>query len=208
MPRAHPATHLWLDFVNTDEALNGRDLDALRDFPAFVAWLESEGALDRERAVGMLRRAREQPAGAGAALIDARRVRSALRALAERGGSSDAVRAAALGEINRVLGRSAGTRRLEQRPDGSLARTFAPVGEAYASLMISIAESVSDTLIAGELDRVRRCAAARCARIFYDASKNARRRWCDMARCGNRAKAARFRSKRKQAGSAKGRTGA
>ncbi|MGO9207446.1 MAG: CGNR zinc finger domain-containing protein [Candidatus Limnocylindrales bacterium] len=29
--------------------------------------------------------------------------------------------------------------------------------------------------------------------MFYDASPTGRRRWCDMASCGNRAKAARHR---------------
>jgi len=149
--------------------------------------------LDAERAAGMRRRAQQQPAGAGAALVDARRVRAALRALAERGMRQETVRRDALAEINRVLGRSAGTRRLELREDGSFARTFVPVGDAFAGLLIAVVESAADALIEGELDRVRRCGDPRCARVFYDATKNGRRRWCDMATCGNRAKAARHR---------------
>src|SRR5436190_2016232 len=47
----------------------------------------------------------------------------------------------------------------------------------------------------GELGRVRRCASARCARVFYDYTKNGSRRWCAMGTCGNRAKATRFRAK-------------
>ena len=43
--------------------------------------------------------------------------------------------------------------------------------------------------------RVRRCADPRCGRVFQDETKNGRRRWCDMATCGNRAKAARHRMK-------------
>ena len=61
--------------------------------------------------------------------------------------------------------------------------------------MIPIVESAADALILGELPRVRRCADMRCARVFYDGTKNGRRRWCDMATCGNRAKAARHRQK-------------
>jgi predicted RNA-binding Zn ribbon-like protein len=102
-----------------------------------------------------------------------------------------------LGEINRVLGRSAGTRRLELRGDGTFARSFVPVGDAFAGLMIPIVESAADALILGELARVRRCADPRCARVFYDGTKNAARRWCDMATCGNRAKAARHRARLK-----------
>ena len=205
---------LWLDFVNTepvvaqhaarhavpladvaDVALHAAD--ALRDFDTFVAWLESAAILDAERAQGIRRRALQQPTGATATLIDARRVRATLRVLAERGTSATQVRFDALSEINRVLGRSAGTRRLELRADGSYARAFVPVGDAFAGLMIPIVESAADAMILGELGRVRRCADSRCPRVFFDRTKNGRRRWCDMATCGNRAKAARHRARRK-----------
>ena len=180
---------LCLDFVNTDGATH--DPDTIADFDLLVSWLETAVAFDAERAQMMRRRAIQQPSGATAALMDARRVRAALRTLAERGGVAPQVRLEALAEINRVLGRSAGTRRLEMRLDGTFARSFVPVGDAFAGLMIPIVESAADALILGELARVRRCADPRCARVFYDNTKNAARRWCDMATCGNRAKAAR-----------------
>jgi predicted RNA-binding Zn ribbon-like protein len=190
---AFVAERLWLDFVNSDTAARGSD--ALHDFERFVRWLEGAQLLDAERASGMRRRAQQQPAGALAVLGDARRVRSVARALAERGAASHDVRADALAEINRVLGRSAGTRRLELKDDGSFVRSFVPVGDAFAGLLISIVESAADALILGELARVRRCADPRCGRVFQDETKNGRRRWCDMATCGNRAKAARHRMK-------------
>src|SRR6266850_2826480 len=178
---------LWLDFVNTDGGAHASD--AVGDFDGLVAWLETAIALDIERAQMMRRRAIQQPSGATAALVDARRVRAALRSLAERGAVTPQMRLDALSEINRVLGRSAGTRRLELRGDGTFARSFVPVGDAFAGLMIPIVESAADALILGELPRVRRCADPRCARVFFDGTKNAARRWCDMATCGNRAKA-------------------
>lgn len=186
---------LWLDFINTDDVRRGVRVDVLRDFNMLVQWLETADVLDAERAAGMRRRARQQPAGATAALADARRVRTALRLLAERGPTTDDVRRQAVSEINRVLGRSAGTRRLEARSDGSFTRSFVPVGDAFAGLMIPMVESAADALVLGELARVRRCADPRCTRVFQDNTKNGRRRWCDMAICGNRAKAARHRKK-------------
>lgn len=198
-PAASPFTligeRLWLDFVNTDDVRRGARLDLLRDFESLVRFLDVAGILDAERSLGMRRRAQQQPAGAAAALVDARRVRAALRALAERGANSEKVRGDALAEINRVLGRSAGIRRLETRADGSFARAFVPVGDAFAGLIIPIVESAADALIAGELVRVRRCGDPRCSRVFHDGTRNGRRRWCDMATCGNRAKAARFRAR-------------
>jgi predicted RNA-binding Zn ribbon-like protein len=99
----------------------------------------------------------------------------------------------ALDEINRVLGRSAGTRRVESRDDGAFVRSFVPGGDAFAGLMIPVVESAADALVLGELTRVRRCADPGCSRVFHDDTKNGGRRWCDMRSCGNRAKAARHR---------------
>ena len=186
---------LWLDLVNTDEARVRARADALLSFDGLLRWLAAAGTLDGERAQGMRRRAVEQPAGATAALVEARRVRATLRQLAERGARTDRVRADALAELNRVLGRSAGTRRLELRRDGTVGRAFVPVGDAFSTLLIPVVESASDALVLGELPRVRRCAALDCGRVFLDATRNGARRWCDMATCGNRAKAARFRAR-------------
>jgi predicted RNA-binding Zn ribbon-like protein len=36
--------------------------------------------------------------------------------------------------------------------------------------------------------RVKTCAASDCRWAYYDTTRNASRRWCDMADCGNRAK--------------------
>jgi predicted RNA-binding Zn ribbon-like protein len=186
---------LWLEFVNTDDTRRGERIDTMRDFAALVRWLETHGVLEGERAAVMRRRAEQQPAGASAALADARRIRAALRALAERGAQQDAIRQDVLAEINRVLGRSAGTRRVEDRGDDGFVRSFVPGGDAFAGLMIPVVESAADAFVHGELPRIRRCASSTCSHVFLDTTKNRRRRWCDMRTCGNRAKAARHRTK-------------
>ncbi|HVZ47217.1 MAG TPA: CGNR zinc finger domain-containing protein [Gemmatimonadaceae bacterium] len=192
---------LWLDFVNSDRAMLGRgkSTDALDDFDTYVAWLGAARVLDGERGTAMLRRAQQQPTAASAALHEARRLRNVLRALAESGGSGDPrAEAAAVSEINRILGRSAGSRRVEPRSDGGFVRSFVTVGDVFAGLLVPVIESAADALVHDELARVRRCAAPRCGRVFYDASRNGKRRWCEMATCGNRAKAARHRRKVRQ----------
>jgi predicted RNA-binding Zn ribbon-like protein len=186
---------LWLDFTNTDDVRRGIRTDVLRDFDGLLLWLAAAHVLDSERLSLMRRRAQQQPAGASASLVDARRIRAALRALAERGLSIERARLDAIAEINRVLGRSAGTRRVEEHANGHFVRTFVPGGDAFAGLLIPVVESAADSLIGGELTRVRRCADSRCPRLFLDTTRNSRRRWCDMATCGNRAKAARFRDR-------------
>src|SRR5688572_32048231 len=132
---------LWLDFVNTDDLRRGVRVDVLRDFDALIQWLGSAGVLDSERASGIARRAEQQPAGAAAALVDARRVRAALRALAERGAILEKARADALVEIDRVLGCSAGHRRVEFSDDGTFRQSFVAVSDASARLTIPVVDA-------------------------------------------------------------------
>ncbi|MEW5916812.1 MAG: CGNR zinc finger domain-containing protein [Gemmatimonadota bacterium] len=186
---------LWLDFINTDDVRRGVRVDVLRDFDGLLLWLAAARVLDAERLALMRRRALQQPAGATASLVDARRIRAALRALAERGMTQERARFDAISEINRVLGRSAGTRRIEMQSDGRFVRSFVPGGDAFGGLMIPVVESAADSLISGELLRFWGCLVGRGRWFFLDTTRTARRRWCDMATCGNRAKAARFRER-------------
>lgn len=50
-----------------------------------------------------------------------------------------------------------------------------------------------------ERDRLKLCPGDNCGWLFLDETKNARRRWCSMDSCGNRAKAARHYARRKDA---------
>lgn len=46
-----------------------------------------------------------------------------------------------------------------------------------------------------EMARIKLCPGDDCGWLFWDETKNARRKWCMMETCGNRAKAARHYSK-------------
>lgn len=50
-----------------------------------------------------------------------------------------------------------------------------------------------------EMKRIKLCPGDDCGWLFLDETKNARRRWCMMETCGNRAKAARHYAKRRPA---------
>lgn len=216
MPRSRPTAgagqpdapvfigeRLWLDFVNIGAATGGRPAtratkphDALDAFDGFIGWLVAARVLDHERADALLKRALQQPTGASAALHESRRVRTVLRALAEKAGATaERATQVAISEINRILGRSAGSRRVEPRAGGGFVRNFVTVGDVFAGLLIPVIESAADSLVAGDLQRVRGCADPHCTRVFYDGSRNRKRRWCEMATCGNRAKAIRHRRK-------------
>jgi predicted RNA-binding Zn ribbon-like protein len=53
-------------------------------------------------------------------------------------------------------------------------------------------------IIGGE-DRaqLRECVNPRCTRLFIDTSRAGTRRWCGMTECGNKAKVAAFRARRR-----------
>ncbi|WP_162907278.1 CGNR zinc finger domain-containing protein [Allorhizocola rhizosphaerae] len=58
-----------------------------------------------------------------------------------------------------------------------------------------MAASLALVIGSGREARLRRCEAARCDRVFYDTTRNASRRFCDL-QCQNRAKASAHRARR------------
>jgi predicted RNA-binding Zn ribbon-like protein len=77
------------------------------------------------------------------------------------------------------------------RSGGGYGWRLEPIEPAAPALLAPVLWSAADLLIAGERERVRQCANAKCLWLFLDRSKTGTRRWCDMASCGNRAKARR-----------------
>lgn len=65
----------------------------------------------------------------------------------------------------------------------------------FGLIAISALSILSD---ARELTRVKKCPGTDCGWLFLDETKNARRKWCIMETCGNRAKASRSYARRKQ----------
>jgi predicted RNA-binding Zn ribbon-like protein len=61
-----------------------------------------------------------------------------------------------------------------------------------------IARSAADLLASDQLAYVRMCASKTCQWFFLDTSKNHKRRWCDMSKCGNREKFRAFYSRSKK----------
>ncbi len=57
-----------------------------------------------------------------------------------------------------------------------------------------LAQSAVALLAGDAAEKIRACANAECRWLFLDTSKNHSRRWCDMAVCGNRMKARRFKA--------------
>lgn len=65
------------------------------------------------------------------------------------------------------------------------------------ALMARIIRSAVDLLQSPERSLLRVCANDRCGWLFLDRSRRRNRRWCEMRECGGRAKARRYRSRRR-----------
>jgi predicted RNA-binding Zn ribbon-like protein len=67
------------------------------------------------------------------------------------------------------------------------------------AVLAALARDALDLVGSSDIGEVRRCADGRCTRLFIDRSRGARRRWCGMKGCGDRAKAASYRRRRRAA---------
>ena len=70
--------------------------------------------------------------------------------------------------------------------------------QGVRSLISSIARDAIDVFGGPRTARLKRCEGSRCSLVFVDTSRSGRRRWCSMERCGNRAKVAAHRRRRKE----------
>ena len=95
---------------------------------------------------------------------------------------------------------------LESAADGAtLAVAFGPHGSATLRPAVGGSAAVIARMLAimvraqadGTWARMKACPADDCMAAFYDRSRNRSRTWCDMAACGNRAKARNYRARQR-----------
>jgi predicted RNA-binding Zn ribbon-like protein len=79
------------------------------------------------------------------------------------------------------------------------AATFAwvwdPAEQPVEAILGPVALSAMSLLSGSDLSRVKQCPGDHCGWLFFDTTKNKRRRWCEMEVCGNRAKQKRRRAR-------------
>ena len=178
---------LGLDFLNTEVVdERGAPLDLLSDGEALFEWVKEAGLVDATDVDACL----TLPRRSVAALLDwARRLRSATRTLVDpaarapgRSGAATAF-AAVVAEVPVRLTAPAALE--DDLVPVAPVTAVTPVDRVRLALALAAIDTVS-------LDRgrIRRCEGERCVLLYYDTSRNRSRRWCDMAACGNRAKAA------------------
>ncbi len=215
------AGHLALDLANT---VAGRDLaaaapdaaarDRLVDFAAVVAWAaahadarEAAGADAADAADGahgftraevraLAALGRRSPTRAADALAALRGLREAVFAVAAAAARSTPAAPAALHVLRDAWADAAAAARLAPG-GGAFALRWTVADSGLALPRHRAAWAAVGLVTSAELARVRLCAGDDCGWLFLDRSKAGRRRWCDMASCGNVAKARRHYARRR-----------
>jgi predicted RNA-binding Zn ribbon-like protein len=192
---ALPRDDLCLAFANTlCWRGSSAPVEALGDGAALLDWI----AASRPVAPALRRRVVAQPGGAGALLGAALALREAIYRIFANVAAGDSVPARDLAALNRALAQAPPRARIA-RAGAGWAWQVAPAGPLAPALLAPVLWSAGDLLAGAARRDVRRCANDQCLWLFLDHSKGGTRRWCDMASCGNRAKARRhyLRTKRR-----------
>ena len=180
--------NLALDFINTQQMREGRKLDTLPDYAALLEWLVAAKVLDAAQAKAASKRWGKGAEGKRTH-TQAQQLRAALRGLAEHIVAGKSVPHSSLDAINEVLRHGVGYTQLALTRGKFVRRPHSSRDESM-QLIVPVAEAASDLLCEADLSLIKRCGNPSCILYFYDTTKNHARRWCSMAGCGNRMKAA------------------
>jgi predicted RNA-binding Zn ribbon-like protein len=200
---------LALDFLNSIAAPWGREIEWLTNGRDLVAWLEQARAVPTNVAAHF--RAQTGLRALDAVASQARELREWFRRFVSDHAGKPLGPAALrdLAPLNQLLERDEVYRQIRVVPsrdrrekDGGGSRALRWQARrrwgSPKALLLPIAEAIGD-LVQKDFTLVRRCEGPTCTLWFLDVSKGHARRWCSMAVCGNRAKAATHRARARQA---------
>ena len=184
------------DFLNTDDLENGFPLDRLPGLDDALAWFVQRGVIHGEGADRVRFQTAVDPQSGARDLARIHAVRGALREVADALADHRPPRPGALDTVNRAL-HARQVIELVPSSDGCVAVDHRHVGDPIDDALARLADPLVKELTSGQPERIRICDDDRCRWVFYDTSRTGKRRWCNMATCGNRAKAARHRARTK-----------
>lgn len=178
-----------VEFVNTRWArLTSTPRETLRNTTDLLDWLAMKGVVDGATYLRWSACLRRSPRLARRMLEEAVEVREAIYgiywALVER----RRLRGQDLDRLNEALAAAASHPTLLMVSPRIFRVSHEARDTAMSALVAPIAVRTASLLANGDVRRLRRCSNPACGLLFFDRTKNGRRRWCDMARCGARAK--------------------
>lgn len=210
-PRPDPpflADHLALDFLNSIAAPWGSEIEWVANGSDLIAWLERSGAVPPDAAAHLRSTYLWGPALEPVA-AQARDLREWFRGFVTQhaGKPLDATVLGDLALLNDLLGRydsywQVGVASDHHSPvagshgHGPLSLERLRRWQIPESLLLPLAEAIADLICHKDFGLVRGCEGPTCTLWFHDVSKGHTRRWCSMAVCGNRAKAAAHRARK------------
>jgi len=191
-----------LDLLNSVAAPWGAQIEWLGGGQDLLAWVKEAGLVSP----GVLKRFREEtsPEALDEIAAQARELREWFRAFvsAHAGRRLEPSALAELHMINSLLACDETYHQIESQANNrgiSFQQRRHRRWRTPKDLLLSIAEAMGDVVCHADFERIRNCEGPTCTMWFHDVSKNHTRRWCTMAVCGNRAKAAAHRTKRRAA---------
>ena len=189
--------HRAIDFANTISGWGEGNEDWLVDYAGFAQWARLTGLIDEAEYKKALSAAARNPLMAERIFAEANELRVALLRLLHAVKAGSTAKADDMTVINHWIKRAAEAFQLRQ-----VARTFQQGWSDNVPVLqkplLAAARAVGQFLAAANFDLLKICAGRNCAWFFVDLSKNHSRRWCDMAVCGNLAKARRFQGRRRR----------
>ncbi len=194
-----------LDLLNSVGAPWGTEIEWLGDGRDLLDWLDQAGLVPPDVLAGF--REKTSPDVLDGIAAQARDLREWFRAFiaTHSGRGLEPTVLADLDKINRLLARDETYRQIEPRAieaqdagGSSLQWRRHRRWRTPEDLLLPIAEAMADLICQADLERVKNCEGPTCTMWFHDVSKNHTRRWCTMAVCGNRAKAAAHRAKKRR----------
>jgi predicted RNA-binding Zn ribbon-like protein len=193
------AGSLCLDFLNTlDDRYSDHPNELLRTYADLARFAEDARILSTAQVHSLIAKSQQHPEQARDALAQAIRMREAMYEVFWARLKKKPVPQKALGVLNEYVQKAAQHMMLEPR-NGRFEWRFDTSPSDLDAMLWPIARSAADLLASDQLEFVRACASKTCEWLFLDESKNHRRRWCDMTKCGNRAKVRSFYKRSKKA---------
>ncbi len=191
--------NLALDFANTE---SGRGFAShqnhLRDAAKVLDWLDHARALSPDQARWLRAEISARADLAADLHASAVELRSAIHGVGVAIGRGSEPPQASLASLSAQYARHINRASLKLETDACGWRWSvrdAPVEAALGTIALAAVELFTE----GEFSRIKECGGHACGWLFYDTSKNNRRRWCEMEVCGNRAKQKRLVARRRGA---------
>jgi predicted RNA-binding Zn ribbon-like protein len=186
-----------LDFINTVTGRDQSPRDWLESYARLLEWAALVHLLPKEILRALGRKAQREPAAAAAALARAKELRETLFVLITGIIARSAPPKAVLSLLREhwIAGVNAHELRFGDGQVLAQLRNDAVDVDLIASM---IAYRMVEHILPLTKDRLRICQGPNCSWLFIDSSKAGRRRWCDMAVCGNAAKSRRFYARSRQ----------